>query len=111
MKWQHKRDPWLPADYDLDVLNAVRGLASGTATPHQQTLAWAWILYVASDTDWPFRPGQDGARATDIVLGKQFVAKQLKKMLEPETLEALVRERETQAGKTKGREERDLKHG
>lgn len=117
MRWQHKRDPWIPADYDLDVLYAIRGVASGTATPAQQTLAFGWIMYVAGESDWPFRPGAEGARGTDLVLGKQFVAKQIRKMLEPETLEALVRERdaaETKAAKGgRGRliTDGDDKHG
>lgn len=116
MRWNLKRDPWAPADYDLDVLYAIRGVSSGTATPAQQTLAWAWILYVAGDTDWPFRPGSEGQRATDLACGKQFVAKQIKKMLEPETLEALIRERDAPADKaSRGRAKlesmRDDKHG
>ena len=84
--WRHKANPWEPADYGDDgaVIYAVRALKAGTANPGQQHLLWAWIMHASGEDDWPFRPeAHGGQRGTDVALGKQLVAKQMKKMLSP----------------------------
>ena len=84
--WRHKANPWEPADYGEDgaVIYAVRAVKAGTANAGQQQLFWAWVMHASGEDDWPYRPDDHGGqRATDIALGKQLVAKQLKKMLNP----------------------------
>lgn len=82
--WKPKANPWEPADYDDDVLYAVRAFHGGHANDVQQKLVWEWLLYVCGDDDWQFRPDdRGGQRATDVALGKQYVAKQFRKMLSP----------------------------
>lgn len=82
--WRHKANPWEPADYDDDVVYAVRAVHAGTANAGQQKLFWAWLMHAAGEDDWPYRPdAHGGQRATDVALGKQLTAKQVKKMLDP----------------------------
>ena len=85
--WKPKRHAHDPADYEDEVVWAVRALAAGTAVAHQQQLAWEWIMYVtgagAEFQDLSFRPGPDGQRETDFAEGKRFVGLQLRKMLHP----------------------------
>ena len=80
-----KPSPWQPADYDESVTAAVRAFHSGVANAGQQKVVWTWLTEtVCGDEDWPFRPEQfGGQRATDVALGKMFVARQLKKQLSP----------------------------
>lgn len=79
--WLPKQNPWEPPDYDDQVVYAVRALYEGKANDGQQKLAWDWLMYVTGESDWPFRPG--GGEATNVAMGKQFVGKQLRKMLHP----------------------------
>lgn len=88
MKWVPKKNPWDPPDYDDDVVYAIRALREGTAHPHQQALAWSWLMYATAAgegfDDLSFRPGgTEGRRATDFAEGKRFVGLQLRKMLHP----------------------------
>ena len=86
-QWLPKAEPWKPADYDDDVVYAVRALYAGVATEGQQKLAWSWIMYVtgAGDewADLSFRPGAAGERDTVFAEGKRFAGLQLRKMLHP----------------------------
>lgn len=76
--WVHKANPWEPADYDDKVIFAVRRVKE------QHPLFWDWLMHASGEDDWAYRPDAfGGQRATDVALGKQLVAKQLKKMLNP----------------------------
>ena len=85
--WKAKKDPWFPADYDDEVVYAVRALHSGTANDGQQKLVWSWMMYItgAGDefADMSFRPGPTGDRDTTFAEGKRFAGLQLRKMLHP----------------------------
>lgn len=85
--WKPKERPWEAPDYNPEVIYAIRALFNGEALPHQQKMAWEWIMYVtaAGDgyQDLSFRPGSDGVRATDFAEGKRWVGLQLRKMLHP----------------------------
>ena len=82
-QWSHKPDPWMPADYDDSVIYAIRAFYNGTANEPQQKTVWAWLMHLTGEDDWCFRPGgEEGLRATHIALGKQYVGKQLRKMLD-----------------------------
>lgn len=83
MKWLPQKDPWVPAQYDDDVIYAVSALSRGRANEVQQQLAWAWLMYLTGVDDMSFRPGPNGDRDTAFASGKQFVGHQLKKMLHP----------------------------
>jgi len=97
MKWRHKANPYEPVDYDEMVVGALRAIATGTANAGQQATAWAWIQYVTGVgeyADLSFRPGgQDGERVTAFAEGRRFVGLQLLKMIHPDVLEAIEREK------------------
>lgn len=84
-KWLPKKEPWQPHDYDEETIYAIRALVTGTASEFQQKLAWDYIMYLTASSpefyDLPFRPGDDGRRATDFAAGKMFVGLQLRKLL------------------------------
>lgn len=83
MKWAPKKDPWLPASYDDDVVYAVSALAKGKANEVQQRLAWEWLMFVSGIDDLSYRPGATGERDTTFAEGKKFVGYQFRKMLHP----------------------------
>ena len=59
---------------------AIQALNSGTATEEQQKFALSYIINVVCKTyDMAYRPGADGARETDLALGKQVVGQHLVK--------------------------------
>lgn len=73
--------PWTPAAYDDDIIRSIRALSAGNANDAQQQRALKWIIEVASGYyDLSFRPGQDGARATDFAEGRRFVGAQIVKL-------------------------------
>ena len=87
--WKHKANPWEPVDYHNEegdtapVVYAVRALVAGKANDGQQKLFVDWLAHVCAADDWAFRPGEQ--RGTDIMLGRQFVWGQVRKMLHPAT--------------------------
>lgn len=93
--------PHRPAEYDEAVIMAVRAFADGKANDGQQKTVWNWILHDVCQVDgMSYRAGGlDGQRATDFAEGKRFVANQIRKMLNPITLEA---ERLSSARKSRG---------
>jgi len=97
MKWRHKAQPFEPVEYDEMVVGALRALATGTANSGQQATAWAWIQYVCGVgeyADMSFRPGgADGERLTAFAEGRRFVGLQILKMIHPDVLEAIEREK------------------
>lgn len=85
MKWAPKKDPWMPASYDDDVVYAVSAFAKGKANEVQQRLAWEWLMHVSGTDDISYRPGATGDRDTTFAEGKKFVGYQFRKMLHPAT--------------------------
>lgn len=90
--------PHRPAEYDESIIMAVRAFAAGVANDGQQKVVWDWLLHTVCQVEgMSYRPGGiEGQRATDFAEGKRYVANQLRKMLNPITLEA---ERAAQAKK------------
>lgn len=86
--WRPKQDPWAAADYDDDVIYAVRAFSKGLASEGQQQLLWEYLQYICGVgeqwTDLVYRPGANGDRDTCFASGKQYPALQLKKLLRPE---------------------------
>lgn len=61
-------------------MNAIKGLAAGTASPEQQQRALKWIIEQACATyDLSYRPDSD--RETAFAEGRRFVGLQLVKAL------------------------------
>lgn len=86
-------DPNAPVPFDLADAAALRALRDGTAEPHQQQRALGWILYACGDHDIPWRPGgPEGARATDFMNGRLFVAKMIRRLLAMPTSEQITGE-------------------
>lgn len=79
-----------PAEYDLDVVMAIRALISGKASEGQQKLGMDWIITkVANLYDMSYRPDKDGgARATEFHEGRRFVGSQIVKMTSVPALKA-----------------------
>ncbi len=88
LAWRAKQDPWAAADYDDDVVYAVRAFASGTAGERQQKLLWEHLNYLCGVgeawADLVYRPGPSGDRDTAFASGKQYPALQWRKLLRPE---------------------------
>lgn len=67
-----------PASFALADASALQALVAGDADPDQQKRALKWIIESACGTYAPaFRPGTDGARNTDFMLGRIFVGQQI----------------------------------
>jgi len=67
-------NPWEAPELNEAEVLAVKALATGTASASQQRIALVTILTKFSCVyDMSFRPGADGARATDFAEGKRFV--------------------------------------
>jgi hypothetical protein len=83
--WTPKKEPWLPHDYDDNIVMAIRALVSGTANSGQQIQVWEYINYICGSSDkymdLSFRPGVEGQIATTFAEGKKFVGLQLRKLL------------------------------
>jgi len=76
-----------PAKYENKHLYAVRAVAAGKASEHQQMLAMKWIIEQAAGTyQTSFSP--DNHSLTDFAEGRRFVGTQLVKLinLDPEKL-------------------------
>ncbi len=103
MKWQQKRHPYEPPEWDEDVVLAMKSFVEGKANMGQQQTVWKWIQYVTGVgefTDLSFRPGgADGERETTFAEGKRFVGLQLLKLLHPATWDAVERARQKPRGK------------
>ena len=81
MAGKPKTDPWLPVFYDDYIIASVRAVQVGNASEAQQQTFFRWVVEVASGYyDQPFRPGVEGARATDFACGRLFVGQQIVKM-------------------------------
>jgi hypothetical protein len=78
------RGPWTPAEYTIADAYAVKAVYNGNATAEQQQRAMKWIIVMCAGAyDLAFWPGgEDGRRNTDFSSGKQFVGKQLLKLIE-----------------------------
>lgn len=93
--------PHRPAEYDEAVIMAVRAFSEGKANDGQQITVWNWLLHAVCQIEgMSYRAGGiEAQRATDFAEGKRYVANQLRKMLNPITLEA---ERHSKAKKSRG---------
>lgn len=82
--------PNRPAEYDEAIIMAVRAFSEGKANDGQQIAVWNWLLHAVCQVEgMSYRAGGiEAQRATDFAEGKRFVANQLRKMLNPITLEA-----------------------
>lgn len=79
-----KSAPWFPPPYELADVNALRGLANGTASPEQQQRALKWIIENACATyELSYRPTSD--RDTSFAEGRRFVGLQIVKALHIDT--------------------------
>lgn len=77
---ENKSAPWFPSPYELADVNAVKGLAAGTASPEQQQRALKWLIENACATyELSYRPTSD--RDTSFAEGRRFVGLQIVKML------------------------------
>jgi hypothetical protein len=89
-KWLPKKSPYLPPDYDEEVIYAVIALTKGVASDAQQMLVWKYIMYLSGASeefqDLSYRPGNEGQRDTDFAEGKRFVGIMLRKLLLPELI-------------------------
>jgi len=101
--WKPKPHPFEPSEWDEDILMAFRSFVAGKANDGQQALVWKYVQYlsgVGEYQDLSWRPGgPDGERQTSFAEGKRFVGLQLLKLLHPDALEAIERERAKQRGK------------
>lgn len=80
MKKPVKRESWHPPDYNKSDVFAVKALAAGNASDHQQKQALRWIVNQACGTyDLSFRP--ESERATCLAEGRRFVGLQIVKLL------------------------------
>lgn len=71
-----------PPACDEPTQMALQALQAGVASAGQQRMALVWIVEQAARTnDWPYSNGADGDRETCILLGRQFVGKQIVKQL------------------------------
>lgn len=79
-----------PAEYDKDIVMAIRALLCGTANEGQQKLGMDWIITKAANLyDMSYRPDKDGgARATEFHEGRRFVGSQIIKMTTAPALKA-----------------------
>jgi hypothetical protein len=87
-------EPWEPVILDLEDprVAAIRALSTGTANAGQQETAWQSILFdFCGIRDLSFRPGQDGARATDFAEGRRHVGLQLVKTAQLRRVTSKVR--------------------
>ena len=74
MKFKPPVNPWEAPELSVPEIMALKALAAGTASPQQQRMGLVTILTKFSCVyDMSFRPGADGARASDFAEGKRFV--------------------------------------
>lgn len=79
--------PWHPAPYDEDIVNALQAVANGVAVAGQQTLALKWIVETACGT-YDETYFADSERNTAYAQGKRHVGLQIVKMVkvQPDSL-------------------------
>lgn len=97
--------PHRPAEYDEAVIMAVRAFSEGKANDGQQATVWNWLLHAVCQVEgMSYRAGGiEGQRATDFAEGKRYVGNQLRKMLNPITLEAERAAKAKRAGRKPAR--------
>ncbi len=81
-----EHQPWVPEPVSPEDLGAVRAVYHGTALEHQQRRAMEFIIkQLCGIGRIAFIPGPDGARATDLALGKQMVGIELVNIVQAKT--------------------------
>lgn len=73
------RDPWLPAPYDDADMAALKALRDGTAQPHQQQRALAWVVQACGTYGPSFIPGDE--RASAFAEGRRWIGLQIVKLI------------------------------
>ena len=74
--------PWKKPDFEPADASALQALARGDCPGHLQQRALNFIIYKLCGTyDFPYRPGTEGARDTDMALGKMWVGQQIVNLL------------------------------
>jgi hypothetical protein len=74
VKFKPPVNPWEAPELGEAEILAIKALSTGTASAPQQRIALITILTKFSCVyDMSFRPGPDGARASDFAEGKRFV--------------------------------------
>lgn len=79
-----RNPPWMPCDYTVADVVAVRAVVAGQATEEQQRRAVAWIVKVASaaDEETHFSDNEGGARDSAYAAGRAFVGRSIRKMVD-----------------------------
>lgn len=73
--------PWKPVAWTDAEAGAIQAVARGEASPHQQKLAYLFIVEKLAGTyDAHYYPGPEGARDTDFALGRANVGQQIVKL-------------------------------
>lgn len=72
-------EPWASTPWAKGDAYALKAVAEGIASEHQQKRAMGWIMHACGIRDLSFRP--DNARATDFAEGKRFVGLQIAKLV------------------------------
>ena len=86
--------PWEPVELEDYEIRAIKALFAGNASDAQQKTGMDVIVNkFAATYDQSFRPGIDGARATDFAEGKRYVGLQLVTMTKVNIGELERRER------------------
>lgn len=77
-----RKEPWEPCSYEYHDVVAMKALASGTATPDQQTRALKWIVETAAGLyEEHYFSGEGGDRNTAYDLGKAYVGRSIVKLV------------------------------
>lgn len=83
MSYKPPANPWEPPVLEVADLLALRALKEGKASDRQQVIALRCVLLKFCATyDMSFRPGPDGARASDFAEGKRFVGSRILEAIE-----------------------------
>ena len=87
---------WLPPDYEMRDIEAIRAVHAGVADAAQQARALDWIVKSAAGAyELSFRSdGEGGERETAFAEGRRFVGMQVLKMINmPPALVAKLRDK------------------
>jgi hypothetical protein len=78
-----RQPAWIPPEYDLQDIYAIKALHKGEADASQQARALDWIIKnAAASNELSFRSDQDGGeRETAFAEGRKFVGMQILKMI------------------------------
>lgn len=75
------RAPWRPPVLTPAQVGAIKAISRGQAEPHQQTLAFQFMVDLCHNGGAHYFPGPQGQRDTDFALGRAWVGQQLVTMV------------------------------